>query len=223
MSEAGTGSADTNTAGAGPGSTEGQNSGEGAGAPAAGQPAAGDTNAKGEGGEGSKAQAGDDFEFTAPEGIELDQKSVDAFKSILKDKTLDDKSRAQKIVDLAAQREQARVDAHKTMVEGWAEQVKTGMGEDGKPLPEHLKVPGGDKLPETLAIAKKVLDLGPPELKGLLNATGMGNHPAIVRWAYDLGKKLSEDTFVPGGKEVPSQTSQADRLYPKTAQAKQAA
>lgn len=205
MSEAGTGTPNTNTEGAGPGSTEGQTKGEGAGTSAAGQPAAGDTNAKGEGGEGGKPAAGDDFEFTAPEGIELDAKSIDAFKSILKDKTLDDKSRAQKLVDLAAQREADRVEAHRTLVSKWAEDVKTD------------KEIGGDKLAENLAIAKKALDLGPPELKGLLDQTGLGNHPAVVKWALAVGKKLSEDTFVPGGKEVAPQKSQADRLYPKTA------
>ena len=35
--------------------------------------------------------------------------------------------------------------------------------------------------------------------------------------ALAVGKKLSEDTFVPGGKEVAPQKSQAERLYPKTA------
>lgn len=203
--DTGTGS-DTNTAAAaGQGNADGQGTeGTGADTHVDGKPATGDTSAKGDAGDG-KAAAGDDFEFTAPEGIELDQKSVDAFKSILKDKSLDDKARAQKIVDLAAQREQDRIEAHKALVAGWADEVRND------------KEIGGDKLAANLAIAKKAIDLGPPELKGLLDSTGLGNHPAVFKTFLAIGKKLSEDNFVAAGRETPPQKSQADRLYPKTA------
>ncbi len=193
-----TGSAGTNTEGAGPGSTEGE--GKGTLPPTDANAAAGGAKE----GEGAK---GDDLEFDVPEGIELDKASVDEFKTILKDAKLDDKARAKALVDLAIKREQARADAHVKLVASWAESVKAD------------KEIGGDALAENLATAKKAIDLGPPELKGLLQSTGLGNHPVVVKWALAIGKRLSEDKFVPGTKAAPAPTtSQADRLYPKTAQ-----
>ena len=124
-----------------------------------------------------------EYEFKVPDGVEFDQASLDEFKTVLKDKTLTEPQRAQKIVDLAAKREQARVDAYAAQVSKWADEVKAdkelGTGEN-------------------LATARKAIDLGPPELKDLLNSTGMGNHPAVVRWALAVGRALSEDRFVAG-------------------------
>jgi hypothetical protein len=109
-------------------------------------------------------------------------------------------------VDLAVEAEKANVEGHATLVKGWADEVKTD------------KDIGGDKLAENLGVAKKALDLGPPELKALLNESGLGNHPAVVKWAIAVGKALSEDKFVPatGGAAQGAQPME-NRLYGKTA------
>lgn len=140
-----------------------------------------------------------------PEGIQVDQGSLDKLTEIVNDASLDAKAKANAIGKLAVQREADRLAAHVKQVGDWAEAVKTD--------PEL----GGEKLQATLATAKKAIDLGPPELKDLLNSTGMGNHPAVVRWAYTVGKALSEDSFVQGGK-APGNTgtdeaAKAKRLY----------
>lgn len=105
------------------------------------------------------------------------------------------------MVDLAVKREAGRLEAHKTMVGEWAETVKAD------------KELGGDKLDQTLATAKKAIDLGPPELKEMLNVTGLGNHPAVVKWAYTIGKALSEDRFVTG-KAGEKPATVASTLFP---------
>ena len=126
---------------------------------------------------------------------------------------------AQALVDFAAQQEQERVAAHRQAVQGWAESVKTGKDSDGKDLPEHLRVPGGEKLEETLGICKRGLDMGGAELgrelREMLDATGMGSHPAIVKWAYEVGKKLGqEQQIVAGSPPVnPESKSTASRFF----------
>lgn len=144
-----------------------------------------------------------DYTFELPEGVELDAKSMDEFKAMAKELKLP-KEAAQKMVDLAAQREQARIETHAKTVADWAESVKAD------------KEIGGDKLAANLAVARKALELGPPELKDLLNASGLGNHPAVVKWALAVGKALSEDNFVPAGNPVDVQGSIASRLYSAT-------
>lgn len=78
---------------------------------------------------------------------------------------------------------------------------------------------GGDKLPENLAIAKKAIErFGGAELVKVLNETGYGDHPAVIRTFYRAGKAISEDKFVGGGRsdsaiDVPMEK----RLYPNMA------
>lgn len=74
---------------------------------------------------------------------------------------------------------------------------------------------GGDKLPESLAVAKKAMDaVGMPELTSFLNESGLGNHPLIFGAFYRLGKMISEDTnFISGGSGVVQQ-SIAQTMYP---------
>ena len=141
------------------------------------------------------------YEFKAPEGMELDKTSTEAFVAIAKELKLAPDV-AQKVVDIAVQREQARMDAFTAEVGKWEASVKSD------------KELGGDKLPETLAICRKAIDLGPPELRDLLSSTKMGSHPAVVKWAYAVGKALSEDKFVPAGSGAKGEKSAAQVLYP---------
>jgi hypothetical protein len=142
------------------------------------------------------------YEFSLPEGIEADDASKEEFVAIAKELKLP-KEAAQKVVDLAIKREQARTEAFAKQVQGWEDSVKSD------------KELGGDKLPETLATCRKAIDLGPPELRDLLSSTKMGSHPAVVKWAYAVGKALSEDKFVGGGAGAPKDgKSTASVLYP---------
>jgi pyruvate/2-oxoglutarate dehydrogenase complex dihydrolipoamide acyltransferase (E2) component len=71
---------------------------------------------------------------------------------------------------------------------------------------------GGEKFDENLAIAKKALDLN-PAFKQVLNQRNLGNHPEVIRFMLNIGKKLSEDTFVPGHNNAPELKSLEQRLY----------
>lgn len=142
------------------------------------------------------------YEFKAPEGMELDKARLDEFTAIAKELKLPADA-AQKVVDLAIKAETARAEAHVAQVAEWAAAVKAD------------KDLGGDKLQESVAIAMKAIDLGPPELKELLNTSGLGNHPAVFKWAHAVGKALSEDTFK-AGQSVPANGDMASRLYGST-------
>lgn len=131
----------------------------------------------------TKAQAEVEYTFDMPEGVDVDQASLDEFTGIAKELKLPADA-AKKFVDLAAKREIARAEAFAKQVETWGSEVKAD--------PELGK-------PEHLAIAKKTIDtFGTPELRDLLNSTGMGNHPEVIRMALKIGKAISEDAFVAG-------------------------
>ena len=139
------------------------------------------------------------YEFKAPDGVELDKTQVDEFTAIAKELKLP-KDAAQKVVDLAVKREQARAEAFTKQVNDWAAQVKADpeLGKD-----------------ENLAAARKFVDtFGDDEIKGLLNSTGMGNHPAVVRFSLKASKTISEDKFIAGKSSAePAKRDAASVLY----------
>jgi hypothetical protein len=136
--------------------------------------------------------------------MELDKDATTAFTALAKEMKLAPEA-AQKVVDIAAGMQQRAVEAHTAQVAKWADETKAD------------KELGGDKLPQTLAVAAKALALGPPELKQLLNDSGLGNHPAVVKWAHAIGKALGEDRFVSSGGAA-SSPDDAARFYPTMTQ-----
>lgn len=121
-----------------------------------------------------------EYTFEAPEGIELDQAQVDEFKAIAKELKLSGDD-AKKIAAVAINREAARREAFVKQVEAWGQDV--------------AKDPVLGK-PEAQAAMRKIVDAhGTPELKSLLNSTGLGNHPELARFVHSISKAMSEDAI----------------------------
>lgn len=132
------------------------------------------------------------YEFKPPEGSAFDNEVMSEFSSVAKELDLS-QSAAQKMVDklapkIAERTLAAQAEAFRATNAEWVEAAKAD------------KEFGGEKLGQNLAVAKKALDAyGTPELRELLNTTGIGNHPELIRAFYKAGLPLMEDKFVPGG------------------------
>ena len=141
------------------------------------------------------------YELKMPDGVQLDSAAAEEFTAIAKELKLD-QAAAQKLADIGAKMATRQAEAHAQLVETWTEQVKTD------------KDIGGDKLDENLGVARKAIDtFGSPELKALLNSTGLGNHPEVVKLAFKVGKAISEDRFVTGAPKG-AETDMAKKLFP---------
>lgn len=147
------------------------------------------------------------YEFKAPEGVTLDPVAVEAFSPIAKDLKLTNEQ-AQKLVDLqVAQSARALADQHvawKAVTDKWAAEARSD------------KDIGGAKFEENLGVASKAIDkFGTPELRKALSESGMGNHPAVVKFFVNVGRQLSEDTIASGnaGSGAPRKTA-AEILFP---------
>lgn len=143
------------------------------------------------------------YKFTAGEGVELDADALKDFEPVARDLNLTNEQ-AQKLVDaypkILAGVQQRQAEAWQKQTEGWAETVKAD------------KEIGGDKLTANLSAAQRALDqFGTPELKEYLNATGLGNHPDLVKTFVKIGKAMSEDGMVDGSNQ--GQRSAAEVLY----------
>lgn len=133
------------------------------------------------------------YEIKPPEGMELDSAMLDKFTPVFKEIGLTNEQ-AQKLAEAYAPYVKASVEAQRAeslksyqgIVEGWKSDAQKEFGTD---------------LPKNLGLAAKAIDkLGTKEeatkLREVLNETGLGNHPSIIRFFINAGKRLSEDTFV---------------------------
>lgn len=154
-------------------------------------------------GEDKPAGAPEQYDFKAAEGQEFNPKVLESFSKVAKELNLTNES-AQKILDEMA----PALIARNTEV---LNEARTQWGNDVKADKEL----GGDKVAENIALANTTFEkFGTPELRALLDATGLGDHPEIIRWANRVGKAMSEDGFVAGngGQHQPQSTAQ--RMYP---------
>lgn len=146
-----------------------------------------------------------EYEFQFGEDVEPNEELLGAVKPLFKEANLP-QEKAQKLVDAYTKYEQARVaserQAWQDMQEKWVDDVKAD------------KDVGGHDFVEKLAVAKHAVDTyGSKELKDLFNFTGVGNHVAMVKFLYNVGKTLKEDNVLTG-REMSQQRDIAKLLYP---------
>lgn len=147
-------------------------------------------------------------DFAAPEGVQLDVELVGDLKTIAKELNLSQKD-AQRVADLGPKLMQKlqgqQAEAFAQVRQTWANDAKAD------------KEIGGEAFDENLGVAKKALEsFGTPELRTLLNESGIGNHPEVIRFMVRAGKAISSDTFVAGERRGSGeQRDLASNLYRK--------
>src|SRR5690554_5280802 len=158
--------------------------------------------------DGKPAEAGAPAEyadFQLPEGIEIDADVMTEFKGLAKELGITQEA-AQKLIDLQASMEEKRAETLQQMVadqsQQWANQVKND--------PDI----GGEIYDQSVALAVKTIEtFGSPELRTLLNDSGLGNHPELVKFCHRIGKAISEDTLVMGGDQGTPKKTPEEIMY----------
>ena len=127
------------------------------------------------------------YEFTAAEGREFDPSVIAEFSAVAKELNLSQEG-AQKVLDkmgpaIAARQENAIATARAEWVASTKADAEIG----------------GAELAQKIALANTTFEkFGTPELRALLDESGLGDHPEMLRWAHRVGKAMSEDGFVAG-------------------------
>ena len=125
------------------------------------------------------------------------------FEGIARELDMSQEAATKLIDNVAPELVKAQQAQHTAQVAQWGEQSKTD--------PEI----GGAKFAENLAVAKKALDtFGSPELTQLLDSTGLGNHPEVIRAFMRAGQKISSGPVVHGSAGAQPAVDAAARLYP---------
>ncbi len=182
-----------------------------AGEPEGGKPDGKDGAADGDGtvltgSEGPQGAPEEYAEFRAPEGIEVNQPLLDAAKPVFKEMGLS-QIQAQQLFDTYAGVIKAESQSN---VESFDQTMK-----DWKAEAESDSEYGGENFAANIGAAKRAIDkLGTPALVTLLNDTGLGNHPEVIRLFHRASKLIVEDDPGGGTRATGKDQSQAEILYP---------
>ena len=149
------------------------------------------------------AGAPEAYEWKLDDGVAIDESGLTAFSSWAKQNNLTQEQANSLLNNMATASAERQQQAHTEAVNEWISKAQADTEF------------GGRDLQQNLAVAKKAIDqFGTPELAKLLNDSGLGNHPEIIRAFYRAGKAISEDKFV-GGSRVPQAADDiATRMYP---------
>jgi hypothetical protein len=140
-------------------------------------------------------------DFVIPEGFEFNEDALNRFKEVSKESNVPQET-AQKYIDLYTEIEQQKVEAQERetqeIVEGWKNEIKSD--------PEF----GGTKFDETIIRAKRTLhQFGNDNLKEVLIASGLGNHPEIIKLLAKVDKVNGEETgATPNPQKTPPSTAE---------------
>lgn len=140
------------------------------------------------------------------EGFKVDEELLGEAKTAFAEAKLP-AEQAQKYLDLSAKLVDRTIaaitDAHRERIAEWGAATKADPGI------------GGDKLEATKGQAAKALDaFGTLELKQALNESGLGNHPAMVRFCAAVGRELAEDKLLASSR--PAKPNGPLAFYDKT-------
>ena len=139
--------------------------------------------------------------FELPDNFDMNEETLGEYHTFAKENNLT-QEQAQRGVDMVAQMKQAEMNQ-------WVEQQKSWV-DDAKSDTEF----GGDKFDQSISVAVKARDsFGTPEFNEMLDSSGLGNHPEMIRFLSRVGKQISEDGVVVGGSSISNQTREAV-LYP---------
>lgn len=145
-------------------------------------------------------------DFVMPEGVTMNQELVDSFKPIAKELGLN-QEQAQKLVDLQANTIKQEQDKGKLEFE----KVKNELRDESiKMLGANFKqeLQYADRLFDKLLQKEDVT-----ELRSLLDNSGLGYHPLLIKMFVNAGKAISEDKFVePKASNVTAEVSLAELM-----------
>jgi len=171
----------------------------------------GETDTKEEDGKADDSEdegAPDTYEdFKLPEGMEVDDELVKDFKEIAKEGKLS-QATAQKVVDLQTK---TMTRAGEELTERWEKTQKEWREET-----ENDGEYGGKDLDKSVAFAKTAItSFGNDKFAELMESTGMGNHPEMLRFLWNVGKATGEDGILKGGVAPEGPKDLASRIFPK--------
>lgn len=139
-----------------------------------------------------------------PENLRGREETFAAFKQLAAELKLPAEA-VQKLVqweaDAAEEGRKSRRDGRTQILQRWTQQTRDMFG------PAY-----GREITRALDAAER---FGGPELRALLDATGLGSHPAVVKTFHKISQQIGEDESVSGRGRAAADKTFAEALYGK--------
>lgn len=147
------------------------------------------------------------YDIKVPDGMTLDQGMLDTFTPVFRE------------LKLTQEQAQKLADAYAPMIKAQAEAATQARLADfqkivGEWKDETIKALGADSAKKMALAAKAINKLGGPELREVLNETGVGNKIELVNFFIKVGEIVSEDTFTDTNTQQPSEADKLKVMYP---------
>lgn len=160
------------------------------------------------------ATAPDSYDLQAPEGFALDPQAIAAATPVFRELGLSNEQ-ANKLMPVAAQFAAGLTDKLNAQILGQVRSERKAWL-DAAMADREI---GGAQWKQTLAKGAYALEsLGFPKgsaFRVLLDESGLGNHPEMIRAWAKVGRAIGEDSdFVRGGAATASRRDTAETLYP---------
>tara|TARA_R110000787_G_scaffold225139_3_gene333130 strand:+ start:280 stop:921 length:642 start_codon:yes stop_codon:yes gene_type:complete len=179
-------------------------------------------------GESKEAQPQQVSEYNVPEGFEINDSMKTELDGLFKDSNINPET-AQKIVDkhfeILGERRSSYDDHIENQRQEWASEAMSDKEFGGASLSENMlgarKAMNSFSQPAVSKDGKAVLHQEGPmkgqqmsEVEALMNESGWGNHPAMIRVFHRVNQAMSEDSFVQGDmKPMEKKKTHADIMY----------
>lgn len=163
---------------------------------------------------GTDAGIPDHYQLTAPEGLTLDPVAIELATPVFRELGLSNEQ-ANKLMPVAGQFAQGLLDRHQRQFLGQVQAERKAWLDSARNDPEI----GGQQWATTIGTAAKALDaLGfgkGSAFRTLLDESGLGNHPEMIRAFQRVGKAIGEDGFERSSGIHHSKRDRAETLYPE--------
>lgn len=164
----------------------------------------GEAKAEGEEPEG----APDQYEmFTFPEGYDVNEEALEEFAEFAHTRNMT-QSQAQEVLDYYSKNveklQASQAEAWEKTRNDWVSTAKQDQEFGGQQFNENMK-----------HVATAVQKFGTPELKQVLNDSGLGDNPELIRFFYRVGKLAGEGEFHTGSGGSAGERDPAKTLYPE--------
>ena len=152
------------------------------------------------------------YEFKLKDGTVIDGAAAEAFIPVLKELGVSQDGAAKLFglyVNELDRQDGELTDVFKQQRTEWANSSKTD------------NEFGGDKFDDSLVIAQKAIaKFGSDDFKTLLEETGLGNHPEVIRAFWKIGTLISEDQTLLANRGAHDEKDVAALMFPKSPEAR---
>lgn len=157
-----------------------------------------------------------DYEVAGlPEGVEVDKDAVAALSPVAKELGLSNEGFS-KIAQVYANQVLPKVTEQVTSaIQSDIAATHAQWATEATELVKTDPTFGGKPLTEVQQLSAKAIDrFGGEDFRTFLNETGLGNHPAMLKFAYQAGTAISEDTSFERGTSAPRPKTSVEKFYP---------